>query len=218
MNTDKEPPVGYICYRCGQKGHWIQNCPKNSDPGASDGKRYVRVTGIPRSMLTTVEKPDGGEGSSQGAMLTADGGFVRAVPDARQWQKQAAVKTAKDDAQDNSTLDADLACALCKKALRDATRTPCCDTAYCEECIQTHLVEHDFECPHCESKITSLDKLNPDQDLRDRVQAYQDGQKKEGKTEGEGEGDGDAEVKKEGEEGGAEGAQKVRYRGDGAFS
>ena len=93
---DKEPPVGYICYRCGQKGeqsrykecacaetlgHWIQNCPSNDDPATQERKRFVRVTGIPRSFLKTVEGPVGGEGSSQGAMLTADGGFVRAMPD-----------------------------------------------------------------------------------------------------------------------------------------
>lgn len=80
--TDKEPPVGYICYRCGQKGHWIQDCPQNDDPAALERKRFVRVTGIPRSFLKTVEAAPGAEGSSAGAMLTADGGFVMAVPDA----------------------------------------------------------------------------------------------------------------------------------------
>jgi protein MPE1 len=61
-------------------GHWIQNCPNGDDPAAAERKRFVRVTGIPRSFLKTVETP-GNEGSSNGAMLTADGGFVRAVPD-----------------------------------------------------------------------------------------------------------------------------------------
>lgn len=81
MPPDKEPPVGYICYRCGQKGHWIQDCPTNDDPANQDRKRFVRVTGIPRSFLKTVEAPVGAEGSSGGAMLTADGGFVMAMPD-----------------------------------------------------------------------------------------------------------------------------------------
>lgn len=62
-------------------GHWIQDCPNNDDPQAQEKKRYVRVTGIPRSMLKTVETPVGNEGSSAGAMLTADGGFVQAMPD-----------------------------------------------------------------------------------------------------------------------------------------
>jgi hypothetical protein len=63
------------------EGHWIQECPNGDDPAVAERKRFVRVTGIPRSMLQTVETPVGNEGSSGGAMLTADGGFVRAVPD-----------------------------------------------------------------------------------------------------------------------------------------
>jgi protein MPE1 len=61
-------------------GHWIQDCPNGDDPNLAEGKRFQRVTGIPRSFLKTVETP-GTEGSSGGAMLTADGGFVQAMPD-----------------------------------------------------------------------------------------------------------------------------------------
>jgi protein MPE1 len=62
-------------------GHWIQDCPTNEDPAAQDRKRFVRVTGIPRSFLQTTSAPEAGEGSSAGVMLTADGGFVKAAPD-----------------------------------------------------------------------------------------------------------------------------------------
>lgn len=177
LGPEKEPPVGYICYRCGQKGHWIQNCPENDDPAAAERKRFVRVTGIPRSFLKTVETPVGAEGSSGGAMLTADGGFVKAVPDQRQWQKQAAVKPRAltgADVRDQEPLEADLTCPLCKKLVWEAVRTPCCNTAFCEECVQTYLVDHDFECPHCESKVPSLDRLKPDEDLRKRSRNYVD--------------------------------------------
>ncbi|KLT42029.1 DWNN-domain-containing protein [Cutaneotrichosporon oleaginosum] len=181
---DKEPPLGYICYRCGQKGHWIQNCPSNDDPTAQDRKRFVRVTGIPRSFLKTVETPTTGEGSSGGAMLTADGGFVRAVPDARAWEKQAAVKTrANDDSEDKDALDPELVCPLCKKLLNEAMRVPCCHTAYCEDCINSHLLENDFVCPSCESKIASLDKLEPDDDLRERAKTVREGEKEKVKSE-----------------------------------
>ena len=27
----KEPPENYVCFRCGNKGHFIQHCPTNSD-------------------------------------------------------------------------------------------------------------------------------------------------------------------------------------------
>ena len=53
------------------------------DDPAGQRKRLNRVTGIPRSFLKTVEAPVGSEGGANGAMLTADGGFVMAVPD--QW-------------------------------------------------------------------------------------------------------------------------------------
>jgi protein MPE1 len=144
-------------------------------------KRFVRVTGIPRSFLQTVETPLSGEGSSGGAMLTADGGFVRAVPDQRQWQKQAAVKTRNEGSGDDDALiEKDLTCGLCKKLVRDAVRTQCCDHAYCEECIESYLLEHDFECPNCESKIPSLAKLVPATDLRERAAAFLEEKKKKG--------------------------------------
>ncbi|ORY25626.1 DWNN domain-domain-containing protein [Naematelia encephala] len=198
MPPDKEPPVGYICYRCGQKGHWIQDCPKDSDaapgPVGSD-KRFVRVTGIPRSFLKTVETPLSGEGSSGGAMLTADGGFVMSMPDTRQWAKQAAARPKTltgADVRDQSPTETELTCPICKKLLWDPVKTPCCNTAFCEECITNTLLERAFECPSCESKITSLDKLVVDEDLRARVKAYVDStieksRKEETKAEAEGE-------------------------------
>ncbi|OWZ62807.1 hypothetical protein LQV05_003489 [Cryptococcus neoformans] len=201
LGPEKEPPVGYICYRCGQKGHWIQNCPENDDPAAAERKRFVRVTGIPRSFLKTVETPVGAEGSSGGAMLTADGGFVKAVPDQRQWQKQAAVKPRAltgADVRDQEPLEADLTCPLCKKLVWEAVRTPCCNTAFCEECVQTYLVDHDFECPHCESKVPSLDRLKPDEDLRKRSRNYVDHELQKNK-EAKGDDDADADVKEEAE-------------------
>lgn len=146
----------------------------------------MRVTGIPRSFLKTVETPTTGEGSSGGAMLTADGGFVRAVPDARAWEKQAAVKTRVNEGDgDKEPMDPELVCPLCKKLVAEAVRVPCCKTAYCEECIQSHLLEHDFVCPSCESKVASLDKLQPDAELRERAKVYREGQEEGVKKEEE---------------------------------
>ena len=94
----KPPPIGYICYRCGQKGpflcfifsdpsahdpaapgHWIQDCPTNDDRAYDDRPKIKRTTGIPKSFLTTVEGP--GENGQLGVMVTAEGGFVVARPD-----------------------------------------------------------------------------------------------------------------------------------------
>lgn len=105
--SHKPPPAGYICYRCGQKGtfllsylfflrtklmafticagHWIQDCPTNSDRAFDDKPRIKRTTGIPKSFLTVVEGPGGDSSSSGGngaqVMVTPDGGFVVARPD-----------------------------------------------------------------------------------------------------------------------------------------
>ena len=95
------------------------------------------------------------------------------------------------EVRDQQPLDSALTCSICKKLVWDAVRTPCCDTAFCEECITTHLVERAFECPVCESKVASLDKLNVDEDLRNRVKVYIDGEiersRKEEKEEKDGE-------------------------------
>jgi protein MPE1 len=74
--------------------------------------------------------------------------------------------------RDKAPSDPALACPICSKLIYDAVRTPCCQTAYCEECIQTALLERDFECPNCESKVASLDKVVEDAELRQRVKAY----------------------------------------------
>eukprot|EP00958_Prasinococcus_capsulatus_P020829 scaffold2756_cov376-Prasinococcus_capsulatus_cf.AAC.2 len=57
------PPPGYICFRCNQSGHWIQNCPTNGDPDY-DVKRMKFPVGIPRTFLSantegTLVLPDG---------------------------------------------------------------------------------------------------------------------------------------------------------------
>ncbi|KAK9474074.1 DWNN domain-containing protein [Dipodascopsis tothii] len=77
-------PPGYICYRCGQKGHWIQNCPTNNDPNW-EGRRVKRTTGIPKSFLKVVDKS--AENDMPGTvMINADGDYVVAQPDKASWQ------------------------------------------------------------------------------------------------------------------------------------
>lgn len=68
--------------------------------------------------------------------------------------------------------DPSLVCPIDNKLLRDAVKTPCCETVYCEECIQTHLLERDFICPNCSKKIASLDKLIVDKPTRVRISHY----------------------------------------------
>ena len=99
QQNDRPLPPSYVCYRCGQKGvyfvtraplssvcltfvggHWIQDCPTNSDRDFDNKPRIKRTTGIPRSFLKAVDNPTGAR-IGQGVMVTPEGGYVVAQPD-----------------------------------------------------------------------------------------------------------------------------------------
>lgn len=126
----------------------------------------------------------------------------------RQWKKEAAARPRTltgAEVRDQEPLDPELTCKICKKLVWEAVRTPCCSSAFCEECITTKLVENSFECPVCESKVASLAKLAPDMELRERVKGYVSGEiersKKEEKEEKEEKGEAAGENGEEGAEG-----------------
>ncbi|PCH44317.1 DWNN-domain-containing protein [Wolfiporia cocos MD-104 SS10] len=167
-------PASYVCYRCGQKGHWIQDCPTNNDRDYDNRPRIKRTTGIPRSFLKAVETPNGQVG--QGVMVTPEGGYVVAQPDVASWQKQVTKHKGltEADIRERTPSDPTLVCPIDNQLFRDAVKTPCCGTLYCEECIQTHLLERDFLCPNCSTKVASLDKLIIDKPMRTKVGDYID--------------------------------------------
>ncbi|KAK6992168.1 DWNN domain-containing protein [Favolaschia claudopus] len=182
---DRPLPPSYVCYRCGQKGHWIQDCPTNNDRDFDHRPRIKRTTGIPRSMLKAVENPNAAE-LGQGVMVTPDGGFVVAQPDSASWQKQLSTRKGLTVAEvrERTTNDPALVCPTDHKLFRDAVKTPCCGTHYCEECVQTHLLERDFICPNCSKKIASLDKLIVDKPMRTKVLDYIENAIEESKKDG----------------------------------
>ena len=87
------------------------------------------------------------------------------------WQKQVYKPKGLSEAEirERTPSDPSLACPIDNKLYKDAVKTPCCGTLYCEECIQTHLLERDFVCPNCGAKIASLDKLVIDKPTRTKV-------------------------------------------------
>ncbi|KAI1850670.1 hypothetical protein JX266_003952 [Neoarthrinium moseri] len=182
---DHEPPNGYICYRCGQKGHWIQVCPTNDNPEFDNRPRVKRTTGIPRSFLKTVDKSalqqgDGEDGIKPpaGVMVNADGDFVIAEPDKASWEQfQAKSKTAASTQK--ATADGDkeleekgLLCSIDKRLLIDPMKTPCCDKTYCNDCITNALIESDFVCPACQTDGVLIDDLKPDEEASAKIQDY----------------------------------------------
>lgn len=185
---DKPPPQGYTCFRCGQKGHWIQACPTNTDPNWD--RRFKKTTGIPSSMLHKVEKvldEDGKPDFSKlpaGVMVNANGDWMVAAPDKAAWDKfqekqMAAAEKAKDNVTDNHDLrEQGLECSIDSRLFNDPVKTPCCNKTYCRDCIENALLDGDLLCPNCGEQVL-LDKLEVDEDTVQKIKAYEEEKKAE---------------------------------------
>ncbi|KAI9805296.1 MAG: hypothetical protein M1833_005749 [Piccolia ochrophora] len=190
------PPTGYICYRCGEKGHWIQECPTNTDPTFDGRPRVKRTTGIPRSFLKTIEKPaalsnDGLTDSSlqpSGVMVNAEGEFVVAEPDKASWEqyqaktKQSAAAQEAAKSGSKELQERGLECPIDKKLFVEPMKTPCCSRTYCNDCVTNALIESDFTCPGCQRDGVLIDDLVADTESAAKIEEYlkeKEGVKKE---------------------------------------
>lgn len=194
-----EPPFGYVCFRCQQKGmkpgpirtcfrtkctagHWIQACPTNNDAGFDNRARIKRTTGIPRSMLKKIDQEDIDkldEQQRQHLMVNAEGDFVFAQADEKTWKKHLEqLKASEAGKKDAAEADKDLeerglACPVDKRLFVDPMKTPCCGKTYCHDCIENALLENDLTCPGCETENVSLEALVPDDEMKEKIKAYQ---------------------------------------------
>lgn len=185
---DHPPPPGYICYRCGEKGHWIMVCPTNDDRQYDGRPRVKRTTGIPRSFLKTVQKPmslvnDGTMDDTKqpaGIMVNAEGEWVIAEPDKAAWaQFQAKAKVAavaqEAAARGSKELqDKGLECSIDKRLFVDPTKTPCCQSTFCRDCITNALLENDLRCPECATENVPIDDLVPDKQTMTKIRSYEE--------------------------------------------
>ncbi|KAL6248017.1 Protein mpe1 [Rhinocladiella similis] len=179
---DGEPPHGYICYRCGKKGHWIQACPTNDDVNYDNKNRIKRTTGIPRSMLKKIDQSDVDkldDSDRQKLMVNAEGEYVFAQADEKAWKKHLeqvkAAEAAKEKVQvgDKELQDRGLLCSIDKRLFVDPMKTPCCGKTYCHDCIENALLENDLTCPGCETENISLERLEPDEDMKAKIKEYE---------------------------------------------
>lgn len=194
---DHDPPQGYICYRCGEKGHWIQLCPTNDNPDYDNRPRVKRTTGIPRSFLKTVDKAtalgqnaDGDESKApSGIMVNADGEFVIAEPDKASWEQFQAKAKANPAAKvgasegDKEVRERGLECPVDKKMFIEPMKTPCCEKTYCNDCITNALIESDFVCPGCKTEGVLIDDLKTDEEAVEKIKTFlaeKDNKTKEG--------------------------------------
>ncbi|CAO3590454.1 unnamed protein product [Absidia cylindrospora] len=181
QGPQKIPPATYVCYRCGQKGHYINQCPTNGDKDYDKHPRIKRTTGIPRSFLKVIEAPkDAVKSGTGGLMVTPKGDIVVAQADSSTWdQHMAKAATALGaggdllDWYDSIPSPDYVQCPLCQGLMREATITPCCGASFCDECIRGHLLENDFCCFDCHQHIRhGLDGLIPNAEVRLWIDQY----------------------------------------------
>lgn len=147
-------PEGYICFRCGDKGHHINNCPTVEDP-TFDRPRIKRTTGIPKTFLKPVSASE--RTTAEGLMVTSEGGMVVAVPNEDEWRKISS-KAKADNIPD------DLRCGICDQLLTEPVSAACCRASYCEECVRELA-----ECPSCHKRPL---RFSLDEAIRRRCQAF----------------------------------------------
>ena len=163
-------------------------CPTNDDPAYDGRPRVKRTTGIPRSFLKTVQKPtslinDGTIDETNqpaGIMVNAEGEWVVAEPDKATWaQFQAKAKVAavaqEAAAQGSKELrDRGLECSIDKRLFVDPTKTPCCQSTFCRDCITNSLLENDLRCPECSTENVPIDDLVPDEQMKTKIRSYEE--------------------------------------------
>lgn len=129
------PPPSYICFRCGQKGHYIANCPTNADPNYNRPK-IRKTTGIPKTFLKPVEaKPDGEFGAHppSNVLISAEGNLVMLETNDELWSKVSGIH--RVHALDSDTAPEHFKCCLCSRILTDPVYSSCCPNInYCDEC------------------------------------------------------------------------------------
>lgn len=181
-NPEDMPPPGYMCYRCGEKNHWIKNCPKNDDPNWT-GKTIKRTTGIPSSYLRTVSKPaeDGANGGmdDNNYMLTEDGRYVVAVPDSKQWERYQQ-KVSKETKVQYENVPEELKDPVSGDLFTNPVSTPCCHKVYSLKSIEDALLELDFVCPACGTADIYLDQLAEATEVKEKADAWVASQRKRG--------------------------------------
>ena len=115
----------------------------------------------------------------QKLMVNAEGEYVFAQADEKEWRKhlervKATEKAQQEAKQGNKGLqDRGLECPIDKRMFVDPMKTPCCGKTYCHDCIENALIDNDLTCPGCQTENISLERLEPDEDVKASIKAYE---------------------------------------------
>jgi protein MPE1 len=126
-SNTKMPPPSYTCFRCDQKGHFIQDCPATM--------RRRKATGIPKAFLVSVEEEKGA------ALMSDEGKLVRAQPQTREFSKHFG--------KQRSEVPPEYMCGKCGEIL-DSAMSLGCGHKVCACCMEPR-------CPVCRKRVLPSD-------------------------------------------------------------
>jgi protein MPE1 len=133
-------------------------------------------------MLTVVDDSEVDKLSDeqrQNLMLNADGKHVLARTDEKEWAKHVEKVNASAAAQqkagfgDKEIESRGLQCPIDKRLFVDPMKTPCCGKTYCNDCITNALIESDLVCPGCETEDIIIETLVSDEEMKEKIKAYE---------------------------------------------
>ncbi|XP_077591562.1 uncharacterized protein LOC144209190 [Stigmatopora nigra] len=163
------------CYRCGNVGHQVRNCPTTGDKNFDIAPKIKKSTGIPRSFMVEVDDPN-----IKGAMLTSCGRYAIPTIDAQAYaigkkEKHPFLHQDESKPEDEKVpVPKDFQCLICRDLLVDSVVIPCCGNSYCDDCIRTALLDsEDHVCPTCNQSDVSPDTLIANKSLRQAVNNFE---------------------------------------------
>jgi protein MPE1 len=130
-----------------------------------------------------VDKLD--DAQRQHLMVNAEGEYVFAQADEKAWKKHLDQVKAAEAAEQKVQLgnkelqERGLECSIDKRLFVDPMKTPCCGKTYCHDCIENALLDNDLTCPGCGTENISLERLEPDEDMKAKIKEYEDGKSNE---------------------------------------
>ncbi|KAI9343155.1 hypothetical protein BDR26DRAFT_1006403 [Obelidium mucronatum] len=172
-------PPGYVCFRCGKQGHHIAQCPTIGDVNY-DRPKLKKTTGIPKMFLKEIDEAESGLGTEHGPegglMVSQTGKIVVATTNDDAWTKLSSTARAfggVGDVHKMAPVLPEYKCSLCSKNMKNAVQAPCCETSFCDECIEEQLRDGSpqFQCPSCKKELFP-DTLRPNTSLRSSIDKY----------------------------------------------